>query len=118
MWQAFVNMSKNLRVPLKCREFLVSRTGGFARRTQLCGAVVCVHAAASKVSYERRFVPQRGPIVQDGHRRPSRPLWRSVLMKVRSLWRSDKAVGCESTIHALCSAIRETLLAATAILTL
>jgi hypothetical protein len=86
-------------------------------------AGVCL-LRASKVSYETRFVPQRGPIVQDGDERPSRPLWRSVLMKVRSLWpavrQSSQLVAAvrASTRHALCSAIREALLAATALLTL
>jgi len=126
MWQAVVNVANNFGVPLKCREFLASWTGGFAGG--LCcaaqsveGAVVCVHAVASTVSCERRFVPQRGSIVQDRDQRPSRPFWRSVPVKVRRLCRSDKAVGCSSsasTRHALCSASREALLAATAILTL
>ena len=94
-WRAFVNMATNLRVPIKYREFLVSWISSQSRQTMLCSQlqafVVCVHALASKVSDVRRFVPQRGPIVQDGDQRPSRPLWRSVLMKARSLCRSDKA---------------------------
>ena len=81
-WRAFVNMVMKFRVPLKCRFFFFELpSSSFSRRAVLCSQsvscrqahVLCVHSVTSKVSYERRFVPQRGPIVQDVDQRSSRP---------------------------------------------